>query len=129
MTNTHNTAANNTVRQLVRLEQDGNVLIVSPLFTFGSFAEADLHAEWVAIERRLRDPSIVHVTMDLGEIPYFGSTMLEWMVLIWKHIRARNGRLAICNCSEIGREILIAARFDTLWQICDDRTGALATLT
>lgn len=115
-------------RQLVRLEQAGNVLIVSPLFTFGSFTESDLHAEWAAIERRLRDPSIAHVTMDLGEIPYFGSTVLEWMVLIWKRIRARNGRLAICNCSEIGREILAAARFDTLWQICADRAGAMATL-
>jgi anti-anti-sigma factor len=111
----------------VRIEQVGNVLIVSPLFTFGTFAEADLHAEWAVIERRLRDPGVEHVTIDLGEIPYFGSTVLEWMVLIWKRIRARNGRLAVCNCSEIGREILAAARFDTLWRICDDRAGAMAT--
>lgn len=115
-------------RQLVRLEQVGNVLIVSPLFTFGSFAESELYAEWAVIERRLQDPSVEHVTLDLGEIPYFGSTLLEWMVLIWKRIRARHGRVAICNCSEIGREILAAARFNTLWQICDDRAGAMATL-
>lgn len=113
---------------LVRLEQAGNVLIVSPLFTFGAFTEADLHAEWAAIERQLRDPAVQHATIDLGEIPYFGSTVLEWMVLIWKRVEPRGGRLAICNCSDIGRDILRAARFDTLWQICEDRAGALATL-
>lgn len=111
----------------VRIEQVGNVLIVSPLFTFGTFAEADLHAEWAVVERRLRDPGVEHVTIDLGEIPYFGSTVLEWMVLIWKRIRARDGRLAVCNCSVIGRKVLAAARFDTVWQICDDRETAMAT--
>lgn len=113
---------------LVRMEQQGNVLIISPLFAVGAFSEADLHAEWAAIERQLRNPAIEHVTIDLGEIPYFGSTVLEWMVLIWKRIRARGGRLAICHCSDIGRDILKAARFDTLWKICDDRAEAMATL-
>lgn len=117
-----------TATHLVRLEQAGNVLIVSPLFTFGTFTEAELQAEWAVIEGRLRDPAVQHVTFDLGEIPYFGSTVLEWMVLIWKRIRARGGRLAICNCSEFGREILAVARFDTLWQICDNRAGAIAKL-
>lgn len=112
---------------LVRLEQEGNVLIVSPLFSF-PHSEAELHAQWEAIDQRLHAESVEHVTIDLGEVPYFGSTVLEWMVLIWKQIRARGGRLAICNCSELGHEILTAARFDSLWQICDNRAGAIATL-
>lgn len=116
-----------TQRPLVRIEQDGNVLIISPLFTFGTFTEAELHAEWAVIERRLRDPAVQHVTIDLSEVPYFGSTVLEWMVLIWKRIRAKGGRLAVCNCSPLGGTILAATRLDTLWQICDDRAEAMAT--
>jgi anti-anti-sigma regulatory factor len=112
---------------LVRIEQVGNVLIITPLFTFGTLTEADMHAEWAVIERRLRDPGVVHATIDFAEIPYFGSTVLEWMVNIWKRISARNGRVAVCNCSEVGREVLATARFDTVWQICDDRAGAMST--
>ena len=111
---------------MVRMEQEGNVLIVSPLFSF-TYSEADLQTEWAAIEQRLRAESVQHVTIDLGEVPYFGSTVLEWMVLIWKRIRARGGRLAICNCSELGHEVLTAARFNSIWQICNDRAGAIAT--
>ena len=114
--------------QLVRLEQAGNILIVSPLFTCTAICETELHAQWAIIERMLRNPAIQHVTIDLSEIPYFGSLLLEWMVLIWKRIRARGGQMVICHCSEIGREILAAARFDTIWKICDDRARALAEL-
>jgi len=113
---------------LVRLEQQGPVLIVSPLFTFGTFTEADLAAEWAEIEDRLQDGTVRHAAVDLGEIPYFGSTVLEWMVLIWKRIRARGGRVAICNCSAMGRQILSTARFDTVWTICEDRSAALELL-
>ena len=77
--------------QLVRMEQEGNVLIVLPMFSF-THSEADLHAEWDTIEQRLHTESVHHVTIDLSEIPYFGSTVLEWMLLIWKRIRARGGR-------------------------------------
>jgi anti-anti-sigma factor len=112
--------------RLVRMEQEGNVLIVSPLFSF-THSEAELYSEWAALERKLHAEGVQHVTIDLGEIPYFGSTVLEWMVLIWKRIRARGGRLVICNCSEMGHDILKAARFDSLWQICDNRAGAIAT--
>ncbi len=113
---------------LVRLEQQGNVLIVSPMIKFGKITPADLQVEWENIERQLHNQAIEHVTIDLGEISYFGSTVLEWMVQIWKPIRARGGKLAVCHCSDIGRDILKAARLDTLWRICDDRAGALATL-
>jgi anti-anti-sigma factor len=117
-----------TTTSLVRMEQQGNVLVVSPLFAFGTFSDAALRAEWAGIERRLSNHAIEHVTIDLSEVPYFGSTVLEWMVLIWKRIRARGGRLVVCHCSDIGHDILRAARFDTLWTICDDRAGAMATL-
>lgn len=116
-----------TPSQLVKLEQVGDVLIISPLFTFGTFTETELLTEWTNIERLLREPTVQHVIIDLSEVPYFGSTVLEWMVLIWKRIRAKGGRLAVCNCSELGQKILAATRLDTLWRIDVDRAGAMAT--
>lgn len=115
-----------STQQLVHLEQQGPVLIIAPLFTFGACTDADLSAEWDTIETWLRDSSVQHVTIDLGAIPYFGSTVLEWMVLIWKRIRVRGGKMTICHCSEMGHQILAAARFNTLWAVYPDRASALA---
>ena len=108
----------------VRTEQSGETLVVAPLFTFATFAESGIATEWSAVQDQLRAPGVKNVIVDLGEIPYFGSTVLEWMVQMWKRIRDKGGQLATCNASPIGREILAAAKFDKIWGICDTRADA-----
>ena len=114
--------------KFVRIDRQGNTVVVAPLFTFASFTEADLVAEWRAVQAEIDAPDVKHVIVDLGEIPYFGSTVLEWMVQMWKRAKAKGGSLATCNCSQIGREVLHAARFDTLWGIFDTRDDALKSI-
>ena len=114
--------------KFVRIDRQGNTVVVAPLFTFASFTEADLVAEWRAVQAEIDAPDVKHVIVDLGEIPYFGSTVLEWMVQMWKRAKAKGGTLATCNCSQIGREVLHAARFDTLWGIFDTRDDALKSI-
>lgn len=112
----------------VRVDRAGDSLVVAPLFTFATFTEADLVEEWRALQEQLDQPGIKNVVVDLGEIPYFGSTVLEWMVQMWRRAKAKGGTLATCNCSPIGKEVLHAARFDTLWQIFDSRQQAIEAL-
>jgi anti-anti-sigma factor len=114
--------------KFVRIDRAGDSLVVAPLFTFASFTEADMVAEWRAVQEQLDLPDVKNVIVDLGEIPYFGSTVLEWMVQMWKRAKAKGGNLATCNCSQIGKEVLHAARFDTLWGIFGSRDEALASL-
>ena len=76
----------------VRIDQQGDAVVVSPLFTFASFTEADLAAEWNAVQHEIDAPDVKHVIVDLGEIPYFGSTVLEWMVQMWKRAKAKGGQ-------------------------------------
>ena len=114
--------------KFVRIDKTGDTVVVSPLFTFASFTEADLVDEWRAVQHEIDAPEVKHVIVDLGEIPYFGSTVLEWMVQMWKQAKAKGGSLATCNCSQIGREVLHAARFDTLWGIFDTRDDALKSI-
>ena len=90
--------------KFVRIDRQGNTVVVAPLFTFASFTEADLVAEWRAVQAEIDAPDVKHVIVDLGEIPYFGSTVLEWMVQMWKRAKEKGGSLATCNCSQIGRE-------------------------
>jgi anti-anti-sigma regulatory factor len=108
----------------VRAEQDGSVLVITPLFTYATFTEPGIAVEWDAVQQQIDSPATKHVVIDLGEIPYFGSTVLEWMSLIWKRARLKGGRLAAIRPSPIGREVLLAARLDRLWGIFDSREKA-----
>jgi anti-anti-sigma factor len=117
-----------TAPKYVRTEQAGETLVVAPLFTFATFANGGIASEWTAVQEQLETPGVKNVIVDLGEIPYFGSTVIEWMVQMWKRVRAKGGQLATCNASPIGREVLATARFDKVWGICDTREAALAWL-
>ena len=112
----------------VRLEQEGETLIVSPLFTFGRFTEGDLVGEWNRILQKIDGDEIKHVVVDLGSIPYFGSTLLDWMVQMWRRAQGKGGNLAVCNASQVGREVLAIAKFDTLWGVFGSRQEALESL-
>ena len=73
----------------VRTEQLGDALVVTPLFTFAAFAEPDLAGEWSQVQSLVESPAVKHVVVDLGAIPYFGSTVLEWMVQMWRPARRK----------------------------------------
>ena len=114
--------------RFLRIESMDKVLVVSPLFTFAQFSEPDLLNEWNQLKSYLEQSPVTQVVVDLAEIPYFGSTVLGWMVQIWKKMRERGGTLTMCNVSPIGREILAAAKFDELWNVHDTRAEALKML-
>ena len=114
--------------KFVRAEQQGNVLVITPLFTYATFAEPDVATELVEVQEQVDSPSTEQVIIDLGEIPYCGSTVLEWMAQLWKRIKSKGGRLAVVRPSEIGREVLTAARLERLWGIFTTRDEALTWL-
>ena len=112
----------------VRAEQQGNVLVITPLFTYATFTEPHIASEWNQVQEQLDSPTTEQVIVDLGEIPYFGSTVLEWMAQLWKKIKVKGGRLAVIRPSEIGREVLAAARLERLWGIFETRDQAVTWL-
>ena len=113
----------------VKAEQQGNVLVITPLFTYAMFAEPSVASELSQLQEQVDSPTTEQVIVDLGEIPYFGSTVLEWMAQLWKRVKVKGGRLAIVRPSDIGREVLAAARLERLWGIFTTRDEALAWLS
>ena len=112
----------------IRSEQQGNVLVITPLFTQANFAEPQSASQWHAVEEQLDSPSTEQVIVDLGEIPYFGSTVLEWITQLWKRIKVKGGRLALVRPSKMGREVINITRLDKLWGIFDTRDQAFSWL-
>ena len=113
------------MQQIFTTETEGKTLIIVAHRPVSSFAVADVRAELDALTPELQRAEVKGVVLDLEEMPYFGTHMLEAMHLIGRPIRARGGKMALCNVSDVGHEILRTARFDSLWPICPSRQEAL----
>jgi anti-anti-sigma factor len=109
----------------LQVEQQEETLIVTPLRNVGSFAEIEIHDEWLDLLSRVDQPNIKHVVLDFGSIGYFGSIMLEFIVQLAKRVKAKGGRLAICNGTSVVKEIFTISRFDKLYPIVASRDEAL----
>ncbi|MBI2477603.1 MAG: STAS domain-containing protein [Planctomycetia bacterium] len=110
------------------VEQTGDIVIFSAIGSIGGLVEDAARIEWDALLNQVDASNARHAVIDLGALDYFGSIMLELLVVLWKRVSGRGGKLAICNVSPVGLEILQTARFDTLWPIVSDREQAIAAV-
>ena len=99
------------------IEQADGVLIIAPQGSIGALDAESIRTEWVGVLDRVATSGALHVVIDLQGLEYFGSIVLELIVVLWKRLSVKGRRLAICNVSPVGLEILQAAKFDTIWPI------------
>ena len=111
-----------------KIEQSGDTLIFSAIDSIGGLVEDEARNEWDALLGQISDQGAKNAVMDLGALDYFGSIVLELMVVLWKRVSARGGKLAVCNVSDVGMEILKTAKFDTIWPIVATRDEALSAV-
>ena len=103
----------------------GDTLVVAPLTNVGSLAGEQVDFELNEFLGQLARPEVNNAVIDMQRCSYFGTAMLQVMTAVWKRVRTGGGKMAICNVSEVGREILEVSRFDTLWPVCSSRSEAL----
>lgn len=99
------------------VEHSNDVLIISPLDSIGSLEGEAVRDDWVNVLAELESTGVERAVIDLTALDYFGSIMLELIVVLWKRLSGRAGKLALCNVSPVGLEILKAAKFDTIWPV------------
>lgn len=114
--------------KVFRVSTVDRVLIVELLGVVSSLADDNITRELDSVRERLRSGEFTKVTVDLGQAAYFGSSMLEAIRTLWNELSPRNGKLVLCNASEVGREILEIAKFDHLWPLVETREEALQLL-
>lgn len=107
---------------------DGSTLIVTPSTNVGSLAGESVNYELEDLLRQLERSGLKHVVFDFANVSYFGSSMLGAMHAVWKQVSAAGGKMAVCNLSDVEREVLEVSKFDTLWPICDSRDEARAVV-
>jgi anti-anti-sigma factor len=66
--------------------------------------------------------------LDLSDTTFIGSSFLGVLVRVWKRIRERNGRMALCHANELCSEVLHASKLDTIWNTYSTRDAAVRAL-
>lgn len=113
---------------LFQVTRHDDTLIVVPQRNVSSLAPESLQAEIDALLAQLDEPGLQHVVLDFGKIAYFGSAMLEAMQELGRRVRRNSGKLASCNVSVVGREVLQVVRFDAMWPVYNTCEDALAAI-
>jgi anti-anti-sigma factor len=110
------------------LERAGDVLVVVLGRSLDSLSGSDLLEERAILLEEVRDPAIRAVVFDFASVEYFDSLVLDTLCHAWKHLRVRDAKMALCNLSKVGEEILRACRLDALWRPHPSRRSALEAL-
>lgn len=116
-------------RQLFKTFTVGPVFIVELLGVVSSLADNSVLQELEEVRSDLRKGGQKALVVDLAKAAYFGSSMLEAIRILWNDLSACGGRIALCNASEVGREVLQVAKFDQVWPLVLSRDEAIKIVT
>jgi anti-sigma B factor antagonist len=73
------------------------------------------------------DPPVV--VLDLSNLRFFGSALIEGLFRAWNHLKARpGGRLSLCGLTSYCREVVEITHLDQLWSIFETREDAVRAL-
>ena len=111
------------------LHQTGDTLLIVPRENITSPALERIQVSIQAILELIEESSVKNVVVDFGRVPRFGVTMLNVLRQFWKPIRARGGKMVICNLSSVGENVIRVSGFDTLWEMHSSRPTALEALS
>jgi len=111
-----------------RVSATDDILVLELRDGISSLADHSILNELSEIRQKRREIGFVKLVIDLAHAPFFGSSLLELIRVVWNDISADGGELVLCNPSPVGREVLQVAKFDQIWPLMDTRDEALTML-
>jgi anti-anti-sigma factor len=118
-----------TANKYFRADRVGDVLVVTFLQSAGSASAGEIGAEFKQMRSALDEPQTVGVVVDFTDAPYFGSAVIEILLRFWSPLSKRQGKMALCNVSSPGRQVLKVCKFDLLWEIFASRDQAVQAVS
>ncbi len=117
-----------TATRLIEVERQGDTLVLTPQEDLRELDYREIEAEGEELLRLAEDAAVKNVIVDFSRTDYFGSTALGLLARLWKRVRARGGRLALCHVSAHESEIMEVAGLTCFWPIHPSRQEALAAV-
>lgn len=115
--------------RLIQTHAAGDVMVLELCTSLSSLADHNILNELDSIREQRRAIGCSKLIVDLAEAPFFGSSLLELIRVLWNDVSRQGGRIVICNPSPVGREVLEVAKFDQIWPVLENREEALASLS
>jgi anti-anti-sigma factor len=106
-----------------------HALVVAPLEPIGSLYATDMRKEAEGLMAEVHAQGVKKVVFEMSRADYFGSQVIELMILVWRRLAAVQGTLALCCLSPAAREMLHIVNLDTIWRICSTLEEALVEPT
>jgi anti-anti-sigma factor len=75
--------------------------------------------------RLVSDPSVRHVVVDLARQGFFGPGALSLFLRLWRQVRDREGRMALCNVPADEEVVLAATGLVGIWPVYPSREQAI----
>jgi anti-sigma B factor antagonist/stage II sporulation protein AA (anti-sigma F factor antagonist) len=110
------------------LQVEGSTLIVAPTGPVSNLSGHEMQPEVSELMALFQKEQCRDVLIDMEKASFFGSVLLGALNSIFRQVRQRAGKMAICNLSGVGLEVVHVARFDTLWAVYPTREAALRSL-
>ena len=117
-----------TTPRYFHVEPSGDTLVLSTVSDLDALFEDHIQEECDALLNEVEQRRSKHAVIDLASLDYFGSVMIQLLVVLWKRVQAGGGRLVVCNVSNVGKQVLEAAKLDSLWGIAASREEALTAV-
>jgi anti-anti-sigma factor len=117
-----------TYSECFQSELVDDVLVVSFQIEEARIEEFAMMNKQQVLSHKFNKSRAVHAIVDFRQLSYFGSLMLEDLLQLWKAVKAKDGRMALCNLSQTGREIIGVSRFDQLWPVCETQEKAMQSV-
>src|SRR5260370_11850170 len=112
-------------RKVFEIERVSETIVVTPLEELGEFGFRPMEAGAKKILPLLEDPTVLNVVMDFHRVDYYGSSALAFFIRLWKRVRNHKGRMALCELSEHGKEILKTSKLDQFWPVYPSKEEAV----
>ena len=112
-------------RRVLFVEPTADAMVVMLRADVASLVDADILSDLQSVFDAMREHHTTNVVFDLSQNDFLASSLLEAVREVGQIVQGAGGRLALCNVSVTGREILHVVRFDTLWPILPTRSDAL----
>jgi len=104
----------------------GDALVVAANAAIGSLSSTDVRGEADCLMAQMHESGLKKLVFDLERADYFGSQMIELMIIAWRYVSPAHGALALCHVSAAGREVLRIVGLDKFWPVCNTLDEAIA---
>jgi len=104
----------------VNIKTDGNIVIISIEGSIDSKTAGDLQSQ---IMEKVSETN--NVLLDLTKVDYVSSAGLRVLLMIYRQIKSKNGKVILVGVSEEIRDVMSMTGFINFFEIADNIDNAL----